>query len=147
MKRTQLTSFFLEALLLVTAFVAMILVLTGVFGTAHAQSAEAGLLSQAVALASNAAEAANAADSPEMTAALLDEGGNVLFENGTIEAFYNADGSSCPSGTGKLRLTLTWEPAATDDPLIKNRISIYNTDKETVIYTLETAKYQKEAEK
>ena len=64
MKRSQLTSFFLEALLLVIVFVAMILVLTGVFGASHAQSKEAKFLTQAVTLAANAAEAVSAADDP-----------------------------------------------------------------------------------
>ena len=77
MKRQQLTSFYFEALLLVAAFAAMILVLTGVFGTARARSVEARRLTRAVTLAANAAEAVSAADSAEQTAALLDEGGNV----------------------------------------------------------------------
>ena len=83
MKKQQLTSFYFEALLLVAAFTAIILVLTGVFGAARAKSASARRLTEAVTIAANAAEALSGADSIEETAALLDEGGNVrVMENG-----------------------------------------------------------------
>ena len=73
MKKQLLTSFYLEAVLLIAVFVAMILVLTGVFGAARTQSAAARRLTQAVTLAANAAEAVSAADSPEQAAALDDK--------------------------------------------------------------------------
>ena len=74
MKRQQLTSFYFEALLLVAAFAAMILVLTGVFGTARARSVEARRLTRAVTLAANAAEAVSAAEGPGQAAALAGNG-------------------------------------------------------------------------
>ena len=66
MKRQKMLSFYVEALLMILIFVTVILVLTGVFGAARSQSAEAKRLSQAVTLAANAAEAVSAVDSLEV---------------------------------------------------------------------------------
>ena len=145
MKRQQLSSFYLEALLLLSAFVAMILVLTGVFGAARARSAEARRLTQAVTLAANAAEAVSAADSPEQAAVLLSEGGNVRVTANGLEADYLADGSPCPDGNGALRLTVSWEPSAEDAALVVSRIAVYAAREDTPVYTLETARYRKGA--
>lgn len=145
MKKQQLTSFYLEALLLVVIFVAMILVLAGVFGAARAKSVRARLLTQAVTLAVNAAEAASAADDPAQAAALLDEGENVRVAGGLIEASYTADGKPCPDGHGALRLTVSWEPSAEDDDLVTSWIAVYAAQEDTPVYTLETARWRKEA--
>ena len=145
MKKQQLTSFYLEALLLVLVFVAMILVLTGVFGVSRAQSVKADRLSQAVTLAGNAAETVAAADSPEQAAQLLDEGGNVRLADGQLEGLYLADGSPCADGRGVLRLTVSWEASDEYDSLVTNRIAVYDAEKDTLIYTLETACFRKEA--
>lgn len=145
MKRNELTSFYLEALLLIVAFVAILLVLTGVFGTARAQSAEAKELTQAVMLASNAAEAVAAADSLEQAAAMLDEGGNVRVSDGKIKASYFSDGSPCTDGKGDLNMTVTWEPSAEDPGLVGSRITVSTADDGGTVYTLETASFKKEA--
>ncbi|MBQ3481464.1 MAG: hypothetical protein IJH48_03885 [Oscillospiraceae bacterium] len=145
MKKQLLTSFYVEALLLIAAFVAMVLVLTAVFGTARAKSVEAYRLTRAVTLAANAAEAVSAADSLEQAAALLDEGGNVRLAAGQIEAAYHADGSPCPDGSGALRLTVSWEPSPEDAALVVNRIAVFSADTQAVVYTLETACFRKGA--
>lgn len=145
MKKQQLTSFYLEALLLVAVFVAVILVLTGVFGAARAQSVKAQRLTQAVTLASNAAEIVSLSDSPEQAASLLDKDGSVRLQNGRIEASYAADGSPCPDGSGALLMTVTWEPAKEDGAFVLSRISVYAEDRESPIYTLETARFGREA--
>ena len=145
MKKQLLTSFYVEALLLIAAFVAMVLVLTAVFGTARAKSVEAYRLTRAVTLAANAAEAVSAADSPEQAAALLDEGGNVRLAAGLIEAAYLADGSPCLDGNGALRLTVSWEASPEDAALVVNRITVFAADTQASVYTLETACFRKEA--
>ena len=145
MKRQHLTSFYLEALLLIAVFVAMILVLTGIFGTARAQSVEAAKLTQSVTLAANAAEAVAAADSLEQAANLLDEGGNVRLTAEGLEAASLADGRPCADGSGALRLRASWEPSAEDPSLIVSRIAVYAADSDTPVYTLETARFRKEA--
>ncbi len=146
MKRQQLTAFYLEALVLVVIFVVMILVLTGVFGTARAQSAQAQRLTQAVTLAANAAEAVSAADDFEQAAALLDEGGNVHITKDQITALYNSDGTPCPDENGALRLTVTWEPSEEDAAFVVSRISVYAAQEDIPAYTMETARYRKEAD-
>ena len=145
MKRQQLTSFYLEALLLVVIFVAMILVLTGVFGAARVQSTSARRLSQAVTIAANAAEAVSASDSLEQAAALLDEGGNVRTADGMLEGSYSSDGSPCTDGSGALRLTVSWEPSPENASLVESRIAVYAADEVTPVYTLETARWRKGA--
>ncbi len=145
MKKQQMTSFYLEALLLVVVFVAMILVLTGAFGAARAQSVKAHRLTQAVTLASNAAEAAAASDSLDQAAALLDEGGNVRLTSDGLEAAYFFDGSPCAGGRGELRLSLSWERDAEEPDLVRNRIAIYAAEEETPLYTLETGRFRKGA--
>jgi type II secretory pathway pseudopilin PulG len=144
-RKQQLTSFYLEALLLVVAFVAMIAVLTGVFGASLQRSKNARQLTQAVTLAANAAEAVSASDDLEQAAALLDEGGNVRVENGRLEAAYLSDGRPCADGAGALRLTLSWEASAEDPALVESRIDVFAADDQTPIYTLETARWRKGA--
>lgn len=145
MNKQQLSSFYLEALLLVVIFVAMILVLTGTFGAARAQSAAARQLTQAVTLAADAAEAVSASGTLEQAAALLDEGGNVRTADGQLEAAYLADGSPCTDGRGALRLTVSWEPSQEDASLVTSRIAVYAAEGEEPLYTLETARWRKEA--
>ena len=145
MKRNELTSFYLEALLLVAAFVAMILVLTGVFGTARARSASAKQLTQAVTLASDAAEAVSASESLEQAAVLLDEGGNVRLSDGVLKADYLSDGTPCLTGKGDLTLTVVTEPSAEDPLLLQSRIEVFAAGFESPVFTLETANARKGA--
>ena len=145
MKKQHLISFYLESLLLIAFFVAMILVLTGVFGAARAKSAQARRLTQAVTLAANAAEAVSGADSLAQAAALLDEGGNVRIADGQLQADYLADGSPCLDGAGALRVCVSWEPSAPDGSLITSRIDVYAAEDTAPLYTLETARFRKGA--
>ncbi|MBQ6116613.1 MAG: hypothetical protein IJL08_04725 [Oscillospiraceae bacterium] len=143
MKKQHLTAFFLEALLLVVIFVAVILVLTGVFGAARAQSAAARRLTTAVTLAANAAEAVSASDSLEQAAALLDEGGNVTLTGGRCEAAYDAEGRPCSDG-GALRVEIRWEAAPENAALVSSRIRVLGAEGQE-LYALETARFVKEA--
>ncbi len=145
MKKQQLTSFYLESLVLIAAFVAMILVLTGVFGASRSQSVKARDLSQAVTIAANAAEAVSASGTLEEAAALLDQGGNVQIRDGAIEAFYRADGAPCPDGDGALRLLLTWEVSGLDPSLVESTLTVFTEKDGKELYSLETARYRKEA--
>ena len=145
MKRQQLTSFYLEALLLILVFVAMILVLTGVFGVSRAQSAKADRLSRAVTLAANAAEAAAAADSLEQAALLLDEGVNVRIIDGQLEGLYLSDGSPCTEGREALRLTVSPDGSDETAALVTYRIAVCVPGGDTPPYTLEHACFRKVA--
>ena len=103
----RVTSFYVETLILIIVFVAVILALTQVFGLSKKQSEEAKLLTGAVTLAQNAAEAFSAADSAESLLSLLDEGGNAALEGGKVDVtkfktdlgqwfpeVYNTDGTA-----------------------------------------------------
>lgn len=145
MKKQQLTSFYLEALLLIVVFVAMILVLTGVFGASRAQSAQAQRLTNAVMLASNAAEAVAAADSPEELAVLLDENGNTRVSAGGVTAGYALDRSPSAEKEPALSVHISWEPDSADPALVRSSIRVFRAGEETPVYVLETATVMKEA--
>ena len=82
---------------MIVVFVSIILVLTRVFGSAQAQSAEAKQLTAAVTLAQSTAEAVSVSKSPQDLLDLLGEDGNALLqEDGAtgqalVTAVYDAD--------------------------------------------------------
>ena len=121
--KKHITAFYLETLLLIAVLVAVILVLTGVFSGAKAQSARAGRLTQAVVLAENAAEAVAASDSLEAVQGLLDENGNTRVEDRVLTVFHDA-----------FQVHITWEP---NGALASSTITVFWNDSE--IYALETA--------
>lgn len=82
--RKQITSFYLESLLLIALFTAILLVLLGVFTGAKAQSAQAEQLTRAVLLAEDAAEALAASDSAESLQALLNEEDNARLDGNVL---------------------------------------------------------------
>ena len=139
--RKQITTFYVETLLLIAVFIGTILVLTQVFGAAKVQSAQARLLNHAVLLAENAAEAVAASDSPEALAALLNENDNAAYspEERAVWAFYNAD---MTPARGDLAVKITWEPWR---GLVSSEIIVYRESSEQVLYTLDTAVYLREA--
>ncbi|MBE6726184.1 MAG: hypothetical protein E7576_13500 [Ruminococcaceae bacterium] len=102
--KKHITSFYVETLILILVFVAVILTLTQVFGMAKKQSEEAKLLTSAVTLAQNAAEAFSAADSAESLFTLLDEGGNAALEGEIVTAAYGADGKPDPNGVLRVEI-------------------------------------------
>ena len=75
-KERSMTAFYLETLLMVLIFVAVIVIISQVLGLAKEKSREADQLNSAVCLAMNAAEAVSASDSDEALLQLLDENGN-----------------------------------------------------------------------
>lgn len=139
-KQQHITSFYLETLLLIAVFIAIILVLTHVFGLGRTQSSEAKLLTNAVSLAQNAAEAVSAADSPETVVAILDENGNVSLDGDTVQARY--DTNMRPDANGSMCVDVTWEP---DGKLVSSTITVTYGDDVEPVYTLTTATYTEEA--
>ena len=139
-KREHITGFYLETLLLIVVFVAIILVLTQVFGLSRAQSAEAKMLTNAVCLAQNAAEAVSAAESPEALLSLLDEGGNARAgERESVLATYDDD--MRPDTEGPVTVEVTWEPSDGDERMIYSTVSVWRTGASEPVYTLRTAAY------
>ena len=133
----RVTSFYIETLILIVVFIAVILALTQVFGLAKKQSEEAKLLTGAVTLAQNAAEAFSAADSEETLFALLDEGGNADRRGGMVTASYGADMQPDPDGILRVeieRISATPQTAA-------GTIRVIRQDTGEEIYSIETAAY------
>ena len=142
-KKSHITSFYLETLLLIVVFIAIILVLTQVFGLGRVQSGEAKLLTNAVCLAQNTAEAVSASEDEQALLRLLDENGNAYVpddSSAAVRACYSAD--MTPDADGSLQVDVTWEP---DGSLVFSTITVtYGSDPEPV-YVLDTAVYLREA--
>lgn len=136
-KHRLVTAFYVEALLLVAAFVVVILVLTRAFGVSRTKSGEARLLTNAVTLAQNAADAVSASASSDALLSLLDRGGNAALEGDVLSARYRNDMTPDPSG--ELLLTATWTPE--ESGLVRSRISVFGRDRGEPLYVLETAVY------
>ena len=139
-KREHITGFYLETLLLIAVFIAIILVLTHIFGLSQAQSAEAKALTNAVCLAQNAAEAVSASSGPEELMALLDENGNVRpGEKQSVLAAYDAD--MRPDAEGPLTVEVTWEPTERDERMVYSTVFVWNEGMAEPVYSLRTAAY------
>ena len=127
--KKQVTAFYLETLLMILVFVAVILVLTMVFGSARVQSTQADHLTQAVNLAQSAAEAVAASDSPQMVLALLDEDGAGQQNADNITVFREG-----------YQIDITWVP---EGELVTSTITVSRAEKE--LYQLTTAVMLQEA--
>ncbi len=143
-KRHPITAFYVEALILILAFVGIILILTQVFGAGHALSSDADQLTRAVGLAQNTAEAVAAAEDFEDLSDIMEEGqvGGSADPEG-IWNYYDKDGN--PSEDGVYHVWTTWEPEPKGEgELVRSKITVQYGDEEEPIYTLETAKYREE---
>ena len=138
------TAFYLEVLLLIVALLFAALALARVFAQGRAESARAGELTRAVALAENAAEALAASDSPEELFALLDrnENASMLPDGSLIAVNYAADGSPQPGGPMVLQLRWTSEPSAGGE-MVRGDIGVYYGTDPDPVYTLATASFRK----
>ena len=126
--RKQFTGFFLETLLLIIIFIVVILLLTQVFGLSKAESVRARQLTDAVTLASSAAEEfAASADSA------APEGERTVRFDRTMTAD--------PSGEYEVRSSWHTE----DNGIAYCTIEVFCGEKPVPIYTIETAAYRKEA--
>ena len=145
MKKARWSSFYSEALLLVVIFVALVLVLTGVFTAARAQSASARRLSRAVTIAANTAETVSAAADGGELLALLNENANAfpMKDTAGVTAYYAADGTPDPEGEFRVDVFTRTESAASGS-LFSGRILVSCGDEEPV-YSLETVYFREEA--
>lgn len=138
--RHHLTDFYLETLLLAVVLTAVILILARVFAFSGEMSRRAGVLTGAVHLAENAAEAASASEN-------LDTMRELLEENGNAEVFREGDGGILrvwygegmqPAAGGEYRVEISWRPG---DALAESIVSVYWKEETEPVYTLETAVY------
>lgn len=138
--KRHITSFYMETLLLIAVFIAVILVLTQVFGMGRSESSEARLLTGAVTLAQNAAEAISASENEQELVQLLNENGNAALANGVVEAWYTPDMQ--PDADGDLSLEITWIPEVRENgTLVSSDITVKYRGADEPIYELETAVY------
>lgn len=130
--KKHITAFYLETLLLTAVFVSVILVLTGIFGRARAQSVQARQLTRAVTLAENAAEAMAAAGSEQTLAGLLAAQGTVEQQPGRLLLTAGPDGT--------YTVDITWTPQGS---VAAGHIAVSCQGRE--VYALDTAVYTGEA--
>lgn len=142
MKRQHITGFYVETLLLIVVFIAILLMLTQVFGLSRLRSGEAESLTNAVTLAGNTAEAFAAADSPEALAALLNENGNAALMPDTagVTARYDAEMNPDPNGSVTVELYWLQEPGG----FVKAQIRVLSEGVSEPVFTLRTASYRQE---
>jgi len=122
--------------------------LTRVFGVGRSQSQEARLLTNAVNLAQNAAEAVSASTSPDDVAALLTADGAEqagILVDGTqgVTARYNQQLQPDPEGS--LRLEISWEPEEMmAGTLVNSTITVLHGQETEPVYSIDTAVYLNE---
>ena len=156
------TAFYIETILMIVSFVAVILVLTNVFGLGKLESAKARDLTSAVRIAESAAEAFAAAEGPAELADLL--GGEPLVtlasassqypvsERDRLPAMifsaYDADLNQVPEDGCAYWLSINWEPVKGTEQsngavLAEGTIKVYKTadPEKDPIYTLQTKTY------
>ena len=129
--KRHLTGFYVETLILILVFVFVLLVTSGVFSAAAMKSRDAALLSAAVDISSNGAEAAGASGSPEDLLFLLDENGNARAVEGGVEARYDITGKADPEG--ELVLFVGWDDA---DGFVTCPVTVTSQDR--IIYEIKT---------
>lgn len=144
MKRNgSTTAFYFETLLLIVVFLAIILVLTQVFGLARIQSASAEQLTDAVTLAENAAEAVSYCDSAESLRQLLNERDNAaaLPDGCGVVAYY--DESLQPDAAGVFRVEISWNGEESGEgSLVRSEIRVLHGKTAREVYRLETAAWK-----
>lgn len=139
--KNHITNFYMETLVLVVVLTAVILVLTRVFAFSRQMGSRARILTQAVHLAENAAEAAAAADGLDTLQELLEEDGNVrVSQDGILQAWY--DEEMRPVSDGSFCVEVDWRPEERlGGNLAGSTISVYWQGESSPVYTIETAVY------
>ena len=146
MKRNgQITAFYIETLLLIVVFLAIILVLTQVFGLARQQTAAARQLTDAVMLAGNAAEAVSISENCEELLSLLTENGNASARPDASGVTACYDDEKNPDPQGAYRVDVSWRPQKTaNGTMISSVILVHHGDAEKPVYRLKTAAFREE---
>ena len=140
-KKHGITSFYLETLLLIAVFIGVIMLLTQVFGAAKMASDQAEILTKAVGLAQNGAEAVAASKGdPELLVELLEENGNMSELKGAQDKGYyfsfNDALEGDPSGLYSMYIGYLW-----DGDMLNSIIRICYDGAEEPVYSIKTALY------
>ena len=134
MNRKRNTGFYIEAILLLLAFIFVIRTLVQVNAVSHNVSEDARRLTDGVILASNGAELVLASDSPEELMELLKEG-SPERENSVITVHFDDTLEMNPAGTKEL--VIDWQETEAD--FVHAVITVYHRG--TEVYTLTTGSY------
>ena len=150
-KHAHITAFYLETLLMILVFVAIILMLTQVFGASRKLSAEAGYLSDAATISESVSAAVRASDDEEALIEILNgaagdsaNGTPAVLLNGasvpTIEVRYDDD--LVPAGDGPYEVTVTWEKTAgTRGDYVDSEITVRRDGVEEPVLVTHTGTY------
>jgi hypothetical protein len=150
-KHAHITAFYLETLLMILVFVAVILMLTQVFGASRKLSAEAGYLSDAATISESVSAAVRASDDEEALIGILNgaagdsaNGTPAVLLNGasvpTIEVRYDDD--LVPAGDGPYEVTVTWEKTAgTRGDYVDSEITVRRDGVEEPVLVTHTGTY------
>lgn len=150
-KHAHITAFYLETLLMILVFVAIILMLTQVFGASRKLSMEAGYLSDAATISESVSAAVRAADDEKALLGILNgttgDSANgtpaVLLKGArvpTIEVRYDDD--LAPAGDGAYEVTVTWEETAgTRGDYVDSEITVRRDGVEDPVLVTHTGTY------
>ena len=144
-RQSHITGFYLETLMLIVVFIAIILVLTQVFGLAQMQSVKAKQLTDAVVLAGNAAEAVSASKTADELLALLNENDNAFPMQDAAGVTARYDGDLLPERDGGYRVDVTWLPEETGTgTMVGSVVEVHCGEAEEPIFRLETEAFRPE---
>ncbi len=131
------TGFYMETLILVIVFTVVIVILTKIFAVSGELSRKAGILTSAVHLAENAAEAVAASDSAETLLGFLDENGNAgMKEEGgsaVLQAWYDEKMNPVPESEAGIRVEISWVREG-DDSMVQSAIAVYWQEETGISY-------------
>ncbi len=146
-RKDHITAFYIETLILIVVFVVVILMLTNVFQAARIESVRARRLSDAVILAGNVAEAMSWTEEGEdLLSVLGGEGGAELMPDGRgLTVYYGEDHQADRNGPYMVSAVVVSEEqgAEAESRLVTYEISVKDTQRGEVIYTLRTSVFRK----
>ncbi len=150
-KSNHAAAFYMEALLLIVVFVGILLLLVRVYVLGKSMSADAEILTSAVSLAENAAEAAEHSPSGRAVLAALDQNGNAMIEEAlgedlemsNIYATYGTDRTPQPDGplTVAVHLEEKSVPAGIWTDIV---VTVRMRGREEPVYQIRTAAFRAE---
>ena len=144
-RQSHITGFYLETLMLIVVFIAIILVLTQIFGLAQMQSVKAKQLTDAVVLAGNAAEAVSASKTADELLALLNENDNAFPMQDAAGVTARYDGDLLPERDGSYRVDVTWLPEETGTgTMVGSVVEVRCGEAAEPVFRLETEAFRPE---
>lgn len=139
-QKSQITTFYIETLILVAVMIGILLVLTQIVGISRRESTQAKRLTEAVTIAQSAAEAAAAGEELSELEELLSLGEFTVTEAAgeeTAEGIYRWQREN--GRTQAYRLTVT---RTRGESQVEDIIGVYTIDGEEPVYTLTVRRFE-----